>query len=107
LELHTLSLFEGPVSTAFDVREVHEDVVCAFTCDEAEALLGVEPLDGTCCHLSLFSPRPAGAAGTFMPRYRLRGHSAPAALRTGAGSAAPSVAPWTASSSTAGCSPRT
>ena len=50
VELDALTLFEGLVTVALDVRKVNEDVIFLFTRDEAEALVCVEELDGTLCH---------------------------------------------------------
>jgi hypothetical protein len=50
VELDALTLFERTVSVALDRGEVNEDVVAALTRDEAETLVGVEPLDGAGCH---------------------------------------------------------
>src|SRR5688500_17601774 len=50
LELDALVLLEGLVALHLDRGEVHEDVVAAALLrNEAEALLGVEPLDGALC----------------------------------------------------------
>src|SRR5262245_48081884 len=48
VELDGLALVEGLVPVPLDVGVVNEDVVAALSCNEAEALLGVEELDGTC-----------------------------------------------------------
>src|SRR5215472_3230428 len=49
-----LTLGEGPHASAFDGADVDEDVTPAIArLDEAEALDGVEPLDGTGSHISL------------------------------------------------------
>src|SRR4051794_34580516 len=51
LELHALVLVQRAVALALDGRVVHEDVgAAAVLSDEAEALLGVEPLHRTLCH---------------------------------------------------------
>src|SRR6266516_5390108 len=51
VELDLLVLVEIPVADAGDRAEVHEDVRAAVVLgDEAEALLAVEPLHGTCAH---------------------------------------------------------
>src|SRR5437764_804353 len=50
VELDPLTLLEGAVARSLNRGEVNEDVVGAFTRDEAEALLCVEPLHGACCH---------------------------------------------------------
>ena len=47
LELDSLALFEGAIAGRLDRAVVHEDVGAALTGDEAVALLGVEPFDGT------------------------------------------------------------
>ncbi len=52
LELDLLALFEHCVISApGDVRAVNEDVLTLFSGDEAKALLGAEPLDGSSCQL--------------------------------------------------------
>src|SRR3954452_13986256 len=51
LELHALPLVEGLVPVHLDGRVVDEDVLTAVDGDEAEALLGVEPLHGALCHV--------------------------------------------------------
>src|SRR3954470_23101259 len=51
LELNALVLLQRLVSRHLDRREVHEDVVSATLLrDEAETLLGVEPLDNALSH---------------------------------------------------------
>jgi hypothetical protein len=55
IELDLLSLIERPVAIALDAGEVDEDVVTLFPRNEAEALLGVEPLDGACSQKNLSS----------------------------------------------------
>src|SRR5690349_24908814 len=51
VELDLLVLVEGLVPLRLDRRVVDEDVVAAVLLgDEAEALLGVEPLDGALSH---------------------------------------------------------
>src|ERR687893_789295 len=51
VELDLLVLVEGLVALRLDGRVVHEDVVAAVLLrDEAETLLGVEPLDGALSH---------------------------------------------------------
>src|SRR4051794_41325059 len=54
VELDLLVLVEGLVALRLDGRVVHEDVVAAVLLrNEAEALLGVEPLDGALSHARL------------------------------------------------------
>src|SRR5918993_2318482 len=54
LELDLLALFERTVAVARDGAEVREDVGRAVVrSDEAEALFGVEPLDGSGCHTAV------------------------------------------------------
>src|SRR3954469_12934992 len=56
VELDLLVLVQGLVPLALDGRVVHEDVVAAvLLCDEAEALLGVEPLHGALSHVARYS----------------------------------------------------
>src|SRR5690242_5260958 len=51
VELDLLVLVEGLVALRLDGRVVNEDVIAAVLLgDEAEALLGVEPLDGALSH---------------------------------------------------------
>src|SRR5829696_842339 len=51
LEVDPLALFEALVPVHLDGRVVDEDVLAAVDGDEAEALLGVEPLHGALCHV--------------------------------------------------------
>src|SRR6266540_2610197 len=52
VELHALVLVQAAEALRLDSREVHEDVGAAVILrDEAEALVGVEPLDRALCHL--------------------------------------------------------
>src|SRR5687767_8094531 len=54
VELDPLVLVEALVALRLDGGEVDEDVgTAAVLRDEAEALLGVEPLHGTLCHVDL------------------------------------------------------
>ena len=54
LELDALVLVQAAVAVRLDRREVHEDVgAAAVLRDEAEALLSVEPLHSSLCHLFL------------------------------------------------------
>ena len=48
VELDALTFVEALVALALDVGEVDEHIVALLTRDEAEALLGVEELHGTC-----------------------------------------------------------
>ena len=48
VELDALALVEALVALALDVGEVDEHIVALLPRDEAEALLGVEELHGTC-----------------------------------------------------------
>src|SRR6478736_424685 len=50
VKLDALTLFERAVAVALDRGEVDEHVVPALARDEAETLVGVEPLDGAGCH---------------------------------------------------------
>jgi hypothetical protein len=50
LELHLLVLLEATEAVAVDLGVVHEDVWAVRACDEAEALLGVEPFHSSLCH---------------------------------------------------------
>src|SRR3954453_7390883 len=51
LEGDPLALVEALVAVHLDGRVVDEDVLAAVDGDEAEALLGVEPLHGALCHV--------------------------------------------------------
>src|SRR6185436_10123499 len=48
VDLDVLTLFEGLVALALNVRVVDENVLLAFERDEAEALLGVEEFHCSC-----------------------------------------------------------
>src|SRR5258706_4171107 len=52
LELHVLVLLEATETIAVNLGVVHEDVRSVGTGDEAIALLRVEPLDGSLCHVA-------------------------------------------------------
>src|SRR6516165_282871 len=52
LELHVLVLLEAAEAVAVNLGVVHEDVRSVGTGDEAVALLRVEPLDGSLCHVA-------------------------------------------------------
>src|SRR4029079_6972444 len=55
VELDALVLVQRTVAVALDGRVVHEDVgAAAVLSNEAEALLSVEPLHGTLCHVVSF-----------------------------------------------------
>jgi hypothetical protein len=51
VEFDHLTFGQGLVAVGLDVRIVNEHVVTILPGDESEALLGVEELDGTCCHV--------------------------------------------------------
>src|SRR4051794_487317 len=56
VELHLLVLVEAAEAARRDRREMGEDVGAAVVRgDEAEALVGVEPLHGTCSHVCSFA----------------------------------------------------
>src|SRR3954468_210152 len=56
VELHLLILVEAAEAARRDRGEVGEDVGAAVVrADEAEALVGVEPLHGTCSHVCSFA----------------------------------------------------
>ena len=55
VELDALALVKRLVAAALDVGEVDEHVVALLSRNEAEALLGVEELHGTCGHSILSS----------------------------------------------------
>src|SRR6202040_3640591 len=52
LELHVLVLLEATEAVAVDLGVVHEDVRSVGAGDKAVALLRVEPLDGSLCHVA-------------------------------------------------------
>jgi predicted ABC-type transport system involved in lysophospholipase L1 biosynthesis ATPase subunit len=52
LELHVLVLLQAAEAVAVDLGVVHEDVRPVGAGDEAVALLRVEPLDGSLCHVA-------------------------------------------------------
>src|SRR5215470_18138937 len=74
LELDPLVLLQGAVAARLDRGEVHEHVgSTAVHGDEAEALFGVEPLDGSLRHVSLLqegvpAARAAGHLAVFEQR---------------------------------------
>src|SRR2546427_9394035 len=58
---HLLPFVEVPETLTRDRAEVHEHICAAVVGrDEAEALLGAEPLDGACCHVRSLLPSPSG-----------------------------------------------
>src|ERR1044072_9714351 len=68
VELDLLVLVEGLVALRLDGRVVHEDVVAAVLLrNEAEALLGVEPLHGALSHCARYSLVGARAATSATP----------------------------------------
>src|SRR5262245_21118486 len=71
VELALLILVEVPVPCARDRAEVHEDVWAPVVRgDEAEALLAVEPLHGSCSHVLFLLPcpdEPDRCSGAFGP----------------------------------------
>src|ERR1700689_2829262 len=52
LELHVLVLLEATEAVAVNLGVVHEDIRSVGAGDEAVALLRVEPLDGSLCHVA-------------------------------------------------------
>src|SRR5207247_695434 len=58
VELDLLVLLQVLVSLARDLAEVHEHVGTIGPGDEAEALLGAEPLHGASCHCNSLLPWP-------------------------------------------------
>src|SRR6185312_1691836 len=52
LELHVLVLLQAAEAVAVNLGVVHEDVRSVGAGDEAVALLRVEPLDGSLCHVA-------------------------------------------------------
>src|SRR3712207_6554958 len=88
LEGDPLALVETLVPVHLDRRVVDEDVLAAVDGDEAEALLGVEPLHGALCHVCSHvscvrtaSP-PTGEAGSSSSARRTRTWNRTAGERT-------------------------
>src|SRR5919199_736492 len=88
LEGDPLALVEALVAVHLDGRVVDEDVLAAVDGDEAEALLGVEPLHGALCHVCSHvscvrttSP-PTGEAGSSSSARRTRTWNRTAGERT-------------------------
>src|SRR5436190_5006613 len=52
LELHVLVFLQAAEAVAVNLGVVHEDVRSVGAGDEAVALLRVEPLDGSLCHVA-------------------------------------------------------
>src|SRR2546430_15445492 len=52
LELHVLVLLQAAEAVSVNLGVVHEDVRSVGAGDEAVALLRVEPLDGSLCHVA-------------------------------------------------------
>src|SRR4051812_17762121 len=81
LEGDPLALVEALVAVHLDGRVVDEDVLAAVDGDEAEALLGVEPLHGALCHVCshvscvrTIPPLPEGSGySLFRPSGHVRG----------------------------------
>ena len=82
IELDMLTLVEGLVAAALNVRVVDEDILALLSRNESEALLGVEELHGTRCQCTLFSigdpharnrrhPRPSAAPPLTVPVCRV------------------------------------
>src|SRR5215470_6621760 len=75
LELNPLVLLQSAVAARLDRAEVHEHIGSATVHgDEAEALLGVEPFDGSLRHLSLLHEGvpAARAAGPYLAVFEQR-----------------------------------
>src|SRR5262249_17266432 len=51
VELDTLTLLEGAVARALDIRKMNEQIPALLTRDKPIALLGVEKLHCSCCQL--------------------------------------------------------
>ena len=65
-----LTLVEGFQSGALNGADVNEDILAAFVrLDEPETLGGIEPFDGTTCHLGLLRS-PLGTRHETEPRSR-------------------------------------
>src|ERR1044072_6906328 len=77
LELHALVLVQAAEAGALALRVVHEDVsATAVRGDEAEALLGVEPLHSSLCHYVLLKTKvQAAAVATTLFAFRERDRS--------------------------------
>src|SRR5262249_22321626 len=73
VELDLLVLVEGLVALGLDGRVVHEDVVAAVLLrDEAETLLGVEPLHGALSHGARYSCCSERRAVTSTAQHQMR-----------------------------------
>jgi hypothetical protein len=54
VELDSLAVLERAIAARLDLRMVNEHIFCAaIRSDKAKALIAVEPLDGSLCHLLL------------------------------------------------------
>src|SRR5690348_13089502 len=60
LELHVLVLLQAAEAGAVNLGVVHEDVRSVGAGDEAVALLRVEPLDGSLCHIAPYKGLDTG-----------------------------------------------
>lgn len=66
LEGDFLSFIQASEACTFDGTDVHEDIrTTAVRRDEAEALLGIEPLHGTCRHFRSLSVVIVGQSAQF------------------------------------------
>src|SRR5215469_3521898 len=63
LELHALVLLQAAEAGAVNLGVVHEDVRSVGAGDEAVALLRVEPLDGSLCHVRSLQGLDTGPRG--------------------------------------------
>src|SRR5262249_21365889 len=63
LELHVLVLLQAAEAGAVNLGVVHEDVRSVGAGDEAVALLRVEPLDGSLCHVAPYKGLDTGPRG--------------------------------------------
>src|SRR5215813_14378427 len=87
LKLDPLVLLQRAVAARLDGGEVHEHVrSAAVDSDEAEALFGVEPLDGSLRHVSLpHEGVPAARAAGLLGRFRAAALGADHVERRGCG----------------------
>jgi hypothetical protein len=65
-EGYLLSFIQASEACTFDGTDVHEDIrTTTIWRDETEALLGIEPLHGTCCHFRSLSVINVGQSAQF------------------------------------------
>src|SRR5207253_8464860 len=55
IELDALTLIQGLIAVALNIREMDEHIIALLAGDKAVTLVGVEELDGALCHEILVS----------------------------------------------------